>query len=177
MAMMTRALIMSSRWERVRCSPPHHIVQAGDLVAQHFGGEGGLLGHGHVAGAAGGHHNGPLAGGGGHLPHNADAAHLVVGEGQILPHHLGGLLRHAGDEDGLFPGLPHRGGNVVDLPGCFPSAVDDLRGALAQARWLSTLAKPSSWKGSIFRARTASSTERWPWATCSKRARISCWSI
>ena len=46
-----------------------------------------------------------------------------------------------------------------------------------RARWLSTLAKPSSWKGSIFKARTASSTERCPWATCSKRARISCWSI
>ena len=110
-----------------------HVVQAGDVVAQYLGGEGGFLGHGHIAGAAGGHHDGALAGDRGHVPHDAHPADLVVGEGQGLPHHPGGLGAHAGDEDGLLPLLAQGGGDVPDLRGGLARAVDHLGGTLAQA--------------------------------------------
>ena len=109
-----------------------HVVEPDDPVAQGFGGHGGLLGHVHIAGAAGGDHHSALARGLRQLPHDARSGQGIVAQGQLRPHQGGGLPAHAGDEHGLLPRLPHGPCDAQDVLRGLARAVDDLGHALAQ---------------------------------------------
>ena len=128
--------------------PGHpHVVQPHHLVAQGLGGEGGLLGHRHVAGAAGGHHDlaGPV--GGGQAAHDADAAHLVVGEGVGRVDGGGRLGGHAGDEDRILSPGPHGVHDLGDLLRGLARAVDHLGHPLAEPPVAVQLGKAQLLKG------------------------------
>ena len=107
-----------------------HVVQPGDFVAQHLGGEGGLLGHRHVTGAAGGHHDvaqrPPLPGvSDGHLGNG------VVLQRDGLRHPLRRIGGQAGNENILTAPFPHGCGDAGDLFRGFARPVNHLRRPLA----------------------------------------------
>ena len=87
--------------------------------------------------------------------YNADAAHLVIGEGGRV-YSRRRLDRHAGDEDGVLPAGAHGVHNAGrSAPGSCRAV--DTSAPRRRPRWLSSLAKPSSSKGSIFSLSRASS--------------------
>ena len=108
-----------------------HVVEPGDLVAHGLGGEGGLLGHRLVAGAAGAHHDGAQGGPG------TGQGNAQPGVGVVFQVHTGlgedvGLLPvHTGDEDVAAVPRPHGLHDAQDLLRRLGGPVDDLGGALA----------------------------------------------
>ena len=81
-----------------RCSPATHVIEPGDGVAQGLGGDGGLLGHPHVAGTAGGHHDAAPA-----LQclgeDHRQPGQGVVAHREALREGVGGLLIDPGHQD------------------------------------------------------------------------------
>ena len=110
-----------------------HVVEAHDLIAQHLRRDGGLLGHGDVAGAAGGHHDAALARGLGQFPDHACFGQRIKAQGQESCDMLRGLRGEAGDEHGFLPVFKHGLRDAEDVLPRLARAVDHLRHALADA--------------------------------------------
>ena len=107
-----------------------HVVQPHHLAAQHLGGERRLLGHGDVAGAAGGDDDFSDAVGLGKSPHNAHPCVLMVVQfpcAADIGRRFGG---HSGDEDAVLTVGAHGVDDAADLLRGLPRAVDHLCRAL-----------------------------------------------
>ena len=107
-----------------------HIIQAGDVIAKNLGGQGGLLCHRNVAGAAGRNYDPADAVWGGKLSHNTDPRLGVVGERVNSLDLRRFFRRKPGNKNDLLPTVLHGRSNAVDLLGGFFGAVNDLRSAL-----------------------------------------------
>ena len=112
--------------------PRHaHVVKAQDVVSQHPRRPVGLLGHGNVAGAAGGHHDLSQPRGSGEFPGDGQAGVFMVVNGVALGDFRRRLRREAGDEHRGLAVFGHGVEDAGDLRRGLPRAVDHLRRPLA----------------------------------------------
>ena len=108
-----------------------HVVQPHHLAAQHLGCQRRFLGHGDVAGAAGGDDDFSDAVGLGQSPHNAHPGVLVIVQLPGLPNIGRRFGGHSGDEDAGLAVGEHGVDDAADLLRGLPRAVDHFRRALA----------------------------------------------
>ena len=131
--------------------PGHpHVIEPDHPAAQKLRRQGGLLRHGHVAGAAGGHHHGSQPVGGRSLPQQADSGLGLVAQGEALRQGRGLFPVQPGDQHPALAVFQHQLQNTGDLLGGLARPVDHLRGALAQPPVEVHLGVADVGKGSLF---------------------------
>ena len=121
-------LVQMSQGPVQTCHP--HIIEPYHLIAQYLGGEGRLLRHRHIAGAAGSHHNLAQTAG---LRQRSQYAHpglRVILHGMNCRHSLCRLRGHPRDEDRVLPIVPHNLHNPADLLRGLARTVDHFRSSL-----------------------------------------------
>ena len=124
-----------------------HVIKPGDAVAQHLGGDSGLFRNAHVAGAAGGHHNGTTA-----LDRlrqgNRQPCQRFIAQRELLFQRLRHIRTDTGNQDIDAAPPAHGFQNAADLLRGLGLTVDDLGHSLADGPVIVYLCVSQILKGS-----------------------------